>query len=198
MWRLPWGKSEPARPLWCHLIDAGCIAQALLSPRCTFSPLSAKFAAATGCPSDLAQKWLPFLVALHDIGKCSPDFQAYLPENLTIVLREHGLNLVDPHPGFRHEALSQEWIAQYLGSMMAWHPKSASIAATAIEGHHGSFRHKEQLAEFPVFAATWNPVRFEMVDIIKMAFTVPAWSVIPPLISIRISLRICGQKLKAR
>jgi len=76
-----WAKSDPFHPLIYHMIDAGNFASALLSTK-TFAPVLIKFSDATGCPIDKCQAWLAYLVALHDIGKCDPDFQAMGDEEL--------------------------------------------------------------------------------------------------------------------
>ena len=176
IWRLVWGKTEPTRPLWCHLLDTGFVAHALLSPDSALASIVSKFAGATGCPLNQTRSWLSFLVGLHDIGKCASDFQCIGPTNLTDPLRASSLPFRDfPQIGFRHEIMTREWVKPFLIETAGWHPKAASVVSSALGGHHGIFSHKEQLSEPQVFSARWNPLRNKLVMILKESFAVQDW-----------------------
>jgi hypothetical protein len=56
-----WAKSDPYHPLWCHMPDAAA----------TCEHLASRFR----LPAGLSLSWVPYLVALHDIGKADPLFQ---------------------------------------------------------------------------------------------------------------------------
>ena len=123
-----WAKSypdDPARyhPLWCHLLDVAAVCRALV-PR-------------FGGIGDIPDDWLPYLVALHDIGKADARFQGKAPTlaGLGVPVDSEGASR-----GFRHEARSAEWIMESLkAGPTGWEKEAALVAAQAIRGHHGDF-----------------------------------------------------------
>ena len=124
-----WAKSYPenptrCHPLWCHLLDVAAVCRALV-PR---------FGRIAEVPDD----WLPYLAALHDIGKADARFQGKAPK-----LVEPGIP-VDSEgesQGFRHEARSAEWIMMHLqAAPFRWDKEAARVAAQATRGHHGDFQ----------------------------------------------------------
>jgi CRISPR-associated endonuclease/helicase Cas3 len=78
-----WGKTvrQPAERapdfhhLACHLIDVGVVADELLRSDGARHWLD-RLAAALGCEPDALRWALPLLIALHDLGKACPSFQA--------------------------------------------------------------------------------------------------------------------------
>ena len=90
-----WAKSYPNdpfryHPLWCHLLDVAAVCEAL-RPR---------FGGIAGLPDT----WLPYLAALHDIGKADAKFQGKAPDLVAagIPIASEGESR-----GFRHEARSR-------------------------------------------------------------------------------------------
>src|SRR5690606_25708950 len=94
-----WGKAggalggQPAwHPLAYHSLDVAAVAEVLLdqNPR-----RLGTLAALLGTSSENAQRFLVCLVALHDVGKFSRDFQAKCPE---LWAETAGPQLGDPAP----------------------------------------------------------------------------------------------------
>ena len=127
-----WAKSYPDdseryHPLWCHLLDVAAVCRALV-PR-------------FGGIGDIPDDWLPYLVALHDIGKADARFQGKAPKLAGLLA---GLGVpVDSEGasrGFRHEARSAEWLLESLkAGPTGWEKEAALVAAQATRGHHGDF-----------------------------------------------------------
>lgn len=116
-----WAKSDPYHPLWCHLLDAAAVCEALL-PR-------------FGGVEGLSPAWTMYLVALHDIGKVDAKFVGKAPQlDLSGLIPATSGECL----GFRHEARSAEWIQAYLRQAYGW-GRAAITAAQAIRGHHGDF-----------------------------------------------------------
>lgn len=117
-----WAKSDPYHPLWCHLLDAAAVCEALL-PR-------------FGGVDGLSPVWTMYLVALHDIGKADAKFVGKAPQ-----LDLSDLLLATPGEclGFRHEARSADWIKDFLKEHHGW-GRAAITVAQAIRGHHGDFQ----------------------------------------------------------
>lgn len=78
-----WGKTtdDPAiyHPALYHMLDVGHVAQQLLSERAT-SRWRRVLGRALNADADTLRDWLPWVVALHDIGKLSVPFQAQSAE----------------------------------------------------------------------------------------------------------------------
>lgn len=73
-----WGKTSKDtllfHPALYHMFDVAHIAQQLLSPKAT-SRWRQVLGHTLGCDGVLLYQWLPYLIALHDMGKLSPPFQ---------------------------------------------------------------------------------------------------------------------------
>ena len=150
-----WAKSysdDPHRfhPLWCHLLDVAAVCEALL-PR---------FGGVPGLPSE----WLPYLAALHDIGKADAQFQGKAPG---IVAPGIPIASEGECRGFRHEARSAEWITAYLKApSLNWGKEAARVVAQATRGHHGNFKADAyNEAEWP-WINFYAPVRDQLAALI--------------------------------
>lgn len=150
-----WGKSAGRvvpHPLVCHAVDTAAVASRLfilmLGPRCrgelrdAFSVLGD----ATG--------WVALLCGLHDLGKCSPTFQALNVDlavhrfgemagaDLRRVQRQRGLPRLDTPHGLV--------TALHLKDMLvSWGAESgtAEQVAVALGGHHGYFPAGQELGQ---------------------------------------------------
>jgi len=141
-WAL-WGKAQPgettgspAHPLLCHMLDVAFVARRMLEevvPRCTVARLSDTLQVGL----DGALAWLPFLVALHDLGKASPGFQMKAPA-MRPVLLSVGFDLDPPDPCRYHGDIGVLWIAEVLQSVGFDHVTSTRLAR-AVAAHHGEF-----------------------------------------------------------
>ncbi len=154
------------------MIDAGNVAIALLSTK-TFSPVLRKFAAATGCPEDNCKAWLAYLVALHDIGKCDPDFQMMGGEELIKPLREAGLKFRTTEiPKFRHAIRSYYFTKKHLGKAYGWDIMPRVTVAYCHLGHHSEF----DIETLNDCDEKWDVCRDLLAERLKHAFHPCSWS----------------------
>jgi hypothetical protein len=95
------GSNGRWHPLWSHLLDTAAIAYVLQTIHGSVAPLP--------------PLWLPYLTALHDLGKADPHFQAKDTQRAK-ALHAAGLLSSDfqPSPTFRHEARTAEFLQKYL------------------------------------------------------------------------------------
>lgn len=125
------GRTPPHRvhPALFHMLDVGLVGRELVlrSDGAMFDRLAAELGLADGRAADA----IGFLVALHDLGKISPGFQAKVPD-LT-----HELRAVDypfpPDAEQDHSFTTQVALAAMTGG--PW----SHVPARAIAAHHGSF-----------------------------------------------------------
>jgi CRISPR-associated endonuclease/helicase Cas3 len=139
-----WGKTGAGgtfHPAIFHMLDVAQVARVLLDDA---APIRWRRALARSLNADEAQlkDWLPYFVALHDIGKISIPFQA---QNATQLERMK-------HEGFvfdgwlkddfiRHEIISRVFLEN------VDLPEPMRYLAEAISGHHGSFVGREKTKE---------------------------------------------------
>ncbi|HRJ58570.1 MAG TPA: CRISPR-associated helicase Cas3' [Anaerolineales bacterium] len=141
-----WGKTrkgsnnpEDFHPAVFHMLDVGNIAHELLvegaSPRWRQT-----LASAFNCEVDILSDWLPYFVALHDIGKVSSAFQTLNKQQLTR-LKQEGFELeaID----IPHSHISQIYMEDTLTKIFAADPVKAQIFSEALGGHHGRFAHPD-------------------------------------------------------
>lgn len=144
-----WGKtakdsSDPNdfHPAVFHMLDVGNIARELLSARA--SPRWRNvLARALNAEAETLDDWLPYLVALHDIGKISAAFQM-LNQVQAKRLEQEGFALKAinvPHP-----ILSQIHLETRFSKMTE--NKIGQVVSEALGGHHGQFAHPEQVKKF--------------------------------------------------
>lgn len=157
-----WAKSyedDPNRfhPLWCHLLDVAAVCEALL-PR---------FGGIEGLPD----RWLPYLTALHDIGKADARFQGKAPN---LVVAGIPVDSLGECRGFRHEARSAEWLTEHLkASPSIWDREAARVVAQATRGHHGDFGAVAYTeSEWP-WMAFYAPVRDRLAALVAETLGVP-------------------------
>ncbi|MFX0066161.1 MAG: CRISPR-associated helicase Cas3', partial [Candidatus Hermodarchaeota archaeon] len=169
-----WGKSDPFHPLIYHMIDVGCMVKAMTSSA-VFSPIVNKLRRLMSFPDDKSfQNWISYLVALHDIGKCSPDFQTKGHIEVVQELENFGLSFRDnPAPKFYHNILSAEWVFDWLLDK-SWNRKAAAVIKTAILGHHGYFI-ADHWEEEENLETIWDPIRNQLHEELISIFTPPLW-----------------------
>ena len=131
-----WAKSNPYKPLWMHLLEAGGVAQSLLEWG-SFKPLAAELQRYLSLTEEQVHHWVGYMAAVHDIGKAFPAFQQQ-GEGTGIAdwLKENGLACPSPE-GFRHEVYGEEklyqiWKEQGLFGEM----RSRHCLAAVIGRHH--------------------------------------------------------------
>jgi len=166
-WAL-WGKAQPeatadvpAHPLLCHMVDVASVAEVLLRvvPRSTRARLLAGFG------PDQEGSWLPFIVALHDLGKATPPFQMKWPPAIEWLARA-GFDL-QARGGREHGKLSVSLARESLvelGVEMSY----AHQLARAVAAHHGAFPTDYDAASTPIGPEagrnpTWREARSAVV-----------------------------------
>jgi CRISPR-associated endonuclease/helicase Cas3 len=141
-----WGKTlkrninpQDYHPAIFHMLDVGNVARELLtdgaSPR-----WRQMLARAFNCEENTLPDWLPYFVALHDIGKVSSAFQTLNRQQLTRLTRE-GFELeVSDIP---HSHISQIYMEDTLVQTFAADAIKAQVFSEALGGHHGRFAHPD-------------------------------------------------------
>jgi len=118
-----WAKSQPRHALWKHLLDAAAVSLALPS---------------VGTHMGLSETEVAFLVALHDVGKASPQFQHRVVE-LSAEVAAAGF----PKTGdadCRHERFSAQFVRELFKE--ALERRETDALALAIAAHHGNWEDK--------------------------------------------------------
>lgn len=137
-----WGKTSSTslgfHPALYHMLDAGQVARVLLTP-----PASPRWRRSLGTvlatDAESLATWLPYFIALHDIGKLSPDFQSQVPSQ-SARLTAAGLPLQPVgnlhHPLYTHHFLEQDL---QVATGLRVPPLLAQTFTEALGGHHGEF-----------------------------------------------------------
>jgi CRISPR-associated endonuclease/helicase Cas3 len=169
-----WAKTDPYHPLYCHLIDVGKVTMALLETA-TFKSIIMRFCEVTGCSVGIADRWLAYLTAIHDLGKCNANFQAKGPKELLDPLEEAGLKCQRWEEKFRHEAMSAEWLVDFLIEKLNWNKPEARTVSVAIRGHHGNFNADTPDEENEEYKIQWEPLRIELELMLRQIFLIDNW-----------------------
>jgi CRISPR-associated endonuclease/helicase Cas3 len=140
-----WGKTTQDvnvfHPALYHMLDVAHVAQQLLSPRATRRWRQA-LAYALNANADDLHEWLPFLIALHDIGKLSVPFQI-LNEKQATRLKNEGFCLAraNQHDGRSlHHATIGRILLNELPFVQEWPDHFRTACLEVISGHHGTYR----------------------------------------------------------
>lgn len=141
-WAL-WGKASPseggdvpAHPLLCHMVDVALVAEVLLRdvlPR----GVQDRLAGALGLDPSAAIPWLSFVIALHDLGKATPAFQAKV-DACKEHLRQRGFDLAPPLQAGDHGTMGVVLVPRALESFGVDEDVAFSLAR-AVAAHHGAF-----------------------------------------------------------
>ena len=170
-----WAKRDPSHPLLWHSLDVGLLAERLLVTP-VFSPVRRILSTSMGLGDAELLRWVPYVFALHDIGKCDCDFQAKWPEAQER-LRAHLPFRQTPTPGYRHEARSGQWLLPHLQEL-GWDARSAATLSAVTRGHHGRFEQhdmdsKELPVEQPTLRQAWSAVRDQISQALAGVFAPP-------------------------
>ena len=168
-----WGKTNPAHPLLYHMIDVAHTGQELLkSP--AFGFVKRTLLTAMKCNPSQLINWIGYIFALHDIGKCHPEFQVKAPE-LIGKLKECGLPFPESSfENFYHSIYSGNWLRQYLTDLK-WGEKPVLTMMYSILGHHGSFKPKEMI-DHPKILREWEQYRVKIKDLLYGYFNPEKWT----------------------
>lgn len=130
-----WAKSKPYHPLERHMVDTGCMAQALLTDSC-FAVLLPRLAKAFSVTEEKILQCVGFLYSLHDIGKCHPLFQQQCKDlEIVITLGSQEKLQEGDQSVYRHEALSARAVQELLRAD-GNHRSVARLWAEVIGLHH--------------------------------------------------------------
>ena len=139
-----WGKSSkeyPAvfHPLVCHMVDSLNVAESIWKNYLS-SQVKEIISERLGISLNDADRWLPFLVSLHDIGKACPGFQNKNPFQEKRI-RNEGF---DFHSALSdHRLLTAYLVKEMFSSQNDGIPKldrrTKATIYNSLGGHHGSF-----------------------------------------------------------
>lgn len=140
-----WGKTPragtanaPFHPAIFHMIDVACVAEALLHT----GPPRLRQAICTawqGADTNKLLAWLPFLIALHDLGKISAAFQDQDDEQRKRLIQA-GVRFDGRSAEIYHAEISALWLHDHLAQHETGIAKELVwILRDAMGGHHGRF-----------------------------------------------------------
>ena len=168
-----WAKTTPFKSLIHHMIDVGCCAEVLLKEGPARSFLKS-LSSQTSLDTDDVCRLLCYLAALHDIGKCHPQFQVKgsdMPQ--TNALKERGLlSLGETGYHFRHELYTEQtlqriWqnhglfsdeIIETFGRVLALHHQGKSGEARDIAARACQWEKIQDQLEREIFNIFQAPV----------------------------------------
>lgn len=168
-----WGKTskytELFHPALYHMFDVAHVAQQLLSSRATPRWRNV-LARALDADTNTLHEWLPWFIALHDIGKISVPFQAQNTAQrarLEAEKFEFGRYSSD-HKKLHHTLMGQmalkEWAKTY---PYAWR----TVFLDMVSGHHGVYQQAErthnQLWETLHEPEEWQRLRQQAITVLQ-------------------------------
>lgn len=139
-----WGKARPSsetgprwHPLLWHLLDVSAVGQAILSRD---DRLRARFGDLFGLGGEELERWLGFLLAIHDIGKASRLFQAMVPELWPE--RLFGPLSRGSRPAVHHTELGLDLLLDRIPDALdplfvGWPNEARELLLTPVLAHHG-------------------------------------------------------------
>ncbi len=177
-----WGKTgnkeQDFHPVLFHMLDVGHVAQQLLT-----APASPRWRHVLGRvlnadPGALVN-WLPWLIALHDIGKISVPFQAQnQAQKLRLERAGFTFGRWKPKDKLDHSIMGQLFLKRLLKARYAslpLPPRLVSVWLEMIGGHHGVFA-AESLSEisrtlnFIQEPEAWEQLRTQAIQILQRYF----------------------------
>lgn len=170
-----WGKSDPPRPLYCHLIDTGLVTYEIVHTT-GYSSTARTLARAAGTELTVMIPWVCYIAALHDIGKADSRFVFGGPRELAMRAQAAGLPRAPDERQFWHSGRSAQWVRHHLTSHECWPVDEANTVAAVIRGHHGYFLTDDPETEPPEVAQAWDRIRNELERILRHVFDPPAWA----------------------
>lgn len=143
----PWGKAGNAaqpHPLVCHAIDTAAVAELLYDV--LLGPQIRRALEAGLAPLGDPRRWVAVLCGWHDIGKCSPVFQAmredlaveHVGEEVRKLLERLRPSASDPEVRTVHGTMTAVHLTRFLAEQQA-NVVLRDALAYGLGGHHGSF-----------------------------------------------------------
>lgn len=165
---LLWAKTNPYKPLLAHMIDSGFCAKAYIESSAS-SALRRYLSEQFSCSEDRVITFVAYLVAMHDIGKATPQFQMQNDEQLRR-LKETEVNqylpVIQLNP-VRHEYLSRS-IAKRIWKDQGEDKRICDAYSCALSLHH----QKPDLSEKrkPAVHECWQQIQNEIESVIREVF----------------------------
>lgn len=183
-WEL-WGKGRPsgscpAHPVLLHMLDVAAVA-ALLLTRIAPRALRQRLLSLHPDGELASLRLLLFVIALHDLGKITPAFQAKLPWAQPL-LRARGFDLDAPESARHHGDAGLGFLRDALRELGL--PNTAARAlARAVTAHHGEFPTDASLngafgGKERGRSERWNTARHDAVAMLREFFDAHAPSVL--------------------
>ncbi len=167
-----WGKTEPYNPLLYHMVDVGHVGQELLKTS-VFTSIKKQLLTNMGCLEPQLENWIGYLLSMHDIGKCHPEFQAKAPN---LIGGLENLGLIFPKESIRpyyHSILSGNWLKNHLKELK-WGRTPIMTVSNSILGHHGMFT-GEKIVDHQKIIESWEPYRNEFKNLLFAYFQPKTW-----------------------
>ena len=179
-----WGKTtknpDIFHPALYHMLDVAHVAQQLLSHRAT-PRWRHVLAHALNADAHTLSEWLPWFIALHDIGKISVPFQA---QNEAQKQRLEGEKFdfgrySNDHKKLHHTIMGRMVLKEWLKSLpRMWR----NVMSEMIAGHHGKYRQIEtddrQLRATLCEPPEWEELRQQTIAILRHCLLLnepPSW-----------------------
>ena len=173
--QLLWGKtsktSSDYHPAIYHMLDVAHIAQQMLSSQANPRWRNV-LATALNVPPESLIEWLPWLIALHDIGKISVPFQA-LNEFHRSRLEQEGFDFgkygteYKMHHTIVGRIVLEPWAKETFGKNRAWR----HIFLDMVAGHHGKYQSGDSTAERQWKSLKedeqWAKLRTEAIELLR-------------------------------
>jgi len=173
-----WGKTrrgsispDDFHPALFHMLDVGNVARELLgehgSPR-----WQRALSDALGADAEKLAEWLPYFVALHDIGKLSAAFQSLDGKQLARLRREGFL--LDPQ-NIPHAHITQIYLEETLTRVFEGRSSKVQLFSESLGGHHGRFAHpdmeiKKGRRRLSAESEEWNALRQAVDALLRNEF----------------------------
>lgn len=165
-----WGKTSKYtqlfHPALYHMFDVAHIAQQLLSPRATARWRNV-LAHTLNADAATLHEWLPYLIALHDIGKLSPPFQI-LNQKQWERLKSEGFDMGRSGQKQHHTVTGRLLLNEYTA---AWPTNLRHAFLDMVSGHHGIYRPEERQDQdnfnFIQEPAEWTALRQHAMQLLE-------------------------------
>jgi CRISPR-associated endonuclease/helicase Cas3 len=176
---LLWAKSSPEKTLVSHMIDSGIFAknlcqQGILNPAIK---LISKYLSL-----DFKQtiQFVSYYVAMHDIGKCHPDFQ--FKDSSSQISKQflaEGNAITIFNSNFRHEQYSETICVRILQEKYGVGIREAKLLSKPLSMHHQGKQSRMNLASnSKANSLLWKGCQDELEEIAKKVFEVPPLGII--------------------